>query len=214
MESRLVVFGATGDTGSEVARQARAAGFEVRAAARSLERLDPELVDHPRCTPVCVDVADGAAVDGAIAGCSQVFAALGYKGPREPLLLPFVVQVVQSMREHGAHRFVYQASAMNSAPGQPSGIQVRLLRPLIGAVIGTQAIWSEHDAVLRFLAGVSDLAWTVTRPGRLVAGESAGTLEPSEGPGGGVRYVDLAAFVLRALEGRYVREAPYLRYAR
>ncbi|MEN0067021.1 MAG: NAD(P)H-binding protein [Myxococcota bacterium] len=232
----LVVFGATGTTGSHVLRQALDGGISVRAAVRSPNKLPPNLVaDQPqaklgrnqnsskqslresdRLEVATVDVTDTNAVARAIQGATMVFAALGYTGdPGRPVLLPFVQAVVQAMREHGARRFVYQASAFNSEPGQSNPVHIRyLLRPLVGSIVGAHPIWNEHDAVIRFLVEeVSDLEWTVTRPGMLSDGQSKGVLAVRATPGGGVTNRDLATFSLNAVRtGDHARSCPYLGY--
>lgn len=212
----LVVFGATGTTGSYVLRQALDQGISVRAAVRSPDKLPTDLRNHERLEIITVDVTDTAAVDQAIQGSTMIFAALGYTGkPARPILLPFVHTVVKSMREHGVRRFVYQASGLNPTPGHPNPAHIRLLvRPIIEWMLKLQPIWNEHDAVIRFLVEeVNDLDWTVTRPGVLSDGESKGTLAVHDKRGGGVQYRDLATFSLNAVQtGEHARSCPYLYY--
>lgn len=215
-EEWLVVFGATGTTGGYVVRQALEAGLSVRAAVRSPEKLSADLANHERLDVVKADVTDAAAVANAIVGATMVFAALGYSGrPERPVLLPFAQTVVRAMREHGVRRFVYQASAFNREPGHPNPPHIRLLlRPAIGWALGIEPIWSEHDAVIRFLTEEArDLDWMVTRPGQLSDGESKGRLAVGDAAGGTVMYRDLAAFSLDAARtGAYARTCPYLTY--
>jgi len=212
----LVVFGATGKTGSYVLRQALEAGLSVRAAVRPPDKIPPELRDHDRLDVMTVDVTDAATVARAIEGTTMVFAALGYKGrPEHPILLPFVRAVVRAMREHGAQRFVYQASGLIPLPGQQNPAFIRLFaRPILEWALRVQSIWREHDAVLRFLVeDVTDLDWTATRPGILSDGESRGALAVSARRGGVVQYPDLASFSLEAVQtGAHARSCPYLYY--
>lgn len=216
-EGTLVVFGATGTTGGHVLRQALGQGLRVRAAVRSPDKLPSELLQHESLQVVTVDVTDGDAVQRAIEGTTMVFSALGYKGRLpQPMLLPFVKQVVTSMREHGARRYVYQAASLTAQPGRPNPPHIRwLLRPLIASMVNTHGIWAEHDTVVRYLAEEApDLEWTATRPGMLRDQESKGTLVASETRGGAVTNRDVAAFSLEALRtGAHARTAPYLRYA-
>ncbi|MEO1234520.1 MAG: NAD(P)H-binding protein [Myxococcota bacterium] len=213
---RLVVFGATGVTGGYVLRRALDQGLHVRAAVRSPDKLPSDLADHERLEVMKVDVTDTAAVARAIAGVDMVFAALGYKGqPDRPVLLPFVREVVRSMRQHQARRFVYQASGLSSDPNHPHPAVIRyILRPLVGWVLGVRALWSEHDAVIRFLAEeAGDLDWTVTRPGMLSDGESRGVPIAHETRAGPLNYRDVAAFSLDAVtSGAYAGACPYLAY--
>ena len=211
----LVVFGATGTTGSHVVRQALGKGMSVRAAVRSPDKLPAEFLNHDRLETVQVDVTDAAAVARAIPGSTLVFAALGYNGnPGQPVLLPFVHAVVAAMREHGVRRLVYQAAALNPEPARPNPFAIRLARSVIAWVLNTGSLWGEHDAVIRFLTQeVADLEWTATRPGRLSDGESQGVLTAGAVRGGGVTNRDLAAFSLDALiTGAHARTCPYLRY--
>lgn len=215
-ERALAVFGATGTTGGYVIQQALDAGLSVRALARSPGKLSKELSAHERVEVMEADATDLVAVSRGVEGVGMVFAALGYKGtPERPILLPFTQNVVRAMRQHGATRLVYQASALNQVPGQPNPLPVRVLRPIIGWTLRTNPLWHEHDAVIRFLVEeVDDLEWTVPRPGRLLDEPSKGTLVAAQASGGAVAYRDVATFSLEALRsGSHARASPYLAYA-
>lgn len=212
----LVVFGATGRTGTHVVRTALEDGMAVRAVVRSPARLAEDLRRDTRLEVAEADVADPAAVDRAVAGGAMVFAAIGYKGTGHgPLLVPFVTGLLASMRAHGVRRLVHQASGLNAPHASASAMPVRLLRPLLGRMLSTSALWDEHDAVIRLLLEeASDLDWTVTRPGRLKDSDSKGTLLASSKSGGALACCDVAAFSLDAVRsGAHARTWPHLRYA-
>ena len=73
---KLVVFGSTGGTGSQVIRQALEQGHDVTAFARSPEKLTQK---HERLKIVQGNVLDYPAVEQAIAGQDAVLCTLGQR---------------------------------------------------------------------------------------------------------------------------------------
>ena len=68
---RALVTGATGFVGSAVARALAGAGWEVRALVRASS--DRRNLQHLAVDPVVGDLADGAALDYALADCQALF---------------------------------------------------------------------------------------------------------------------------------------------
>ena len=132
--SRVLVTGAGGFVGSAVARQARAAGFEVRAMVRSIARaattldgLDIELVE--------ADMRDRAAVDRAIDGCRFLFhVAADYRlwapDPREIVRtnVDGTRHLMEAALAAGVERIVYTSSVATLAlrPGAVADESVAL----------------------------------------------------------------------------------------
>jgi len=82
---RLTVFGATGRIGSEVVRQALAAGHEVAAVVRDPARL--AVPAGPGLGVVTADVMDPAQIGPAIKGSDAVVSALGPRKGGPPAVL-------------------------------------------------------------------------------------------------------------------------------
>ena len=77
----ILVVGATGGTGKEVVRQAREAGYRVRALVRDADKARGQLGSDVEL--VVGDVRTGAGVDAAVRGVDYVVAAGGSVGDPE-----------------------------------------------------------------------------------------------------------------------------------
>ena len=113
--STVLVTGATGTVGNAVAAQLAAAGAEVRALVRDVERARSLLPDG--VTPIPGDVTDSASVTAAVAGCERVFHAAGL--PEQWRLdaedfrrvnVGGTANVVEACLAHGVSRLVYTST--------------------------------------------------------------------------------------------------------
>ena len=77
---KVIVFGATGKTGQHVLHAALAAGHEVTAFGRSVDRID---IDDPALETHKGDVFDTDSVTGAVAGHDAAIVCLGSTGLRD-----------------------------------------------------------------------------------------------------------------------------------
>lgn len=77
----VLVFGATGDQGHSLLRQAVAAGYRVRAATRDPARF--AVAAFPGVTPLAADFDDQASLDAAAAGCSGIVMHLPFTFDRD-----------------------------------------------------------------------------------------------------------------------------------
>ena len=215
MTKRIVVFGATGATGSHLIKQALNAGLTVRAFVRSPDKLPADVRKNPMLEVFQGDLTDMAAIDKAIEGSDFVVSTAGdAKASKGKMMTAFVTQAVQSMRKYGVKRLVYQAGAFSPMPGQTLPLMLRMMRPTIGAMLGMTPMLDDNDAVMAYLVGnASDLDWTVTRPGMIREAASKGTLKGSTTPGPAVTFADLAAFNLATAQSNtFVHESPYPAY--
>src|SRR5437660_279547 len=69
-----VVTGASGNTGSAVAKNLLAKGQKVRVIGRNLHRLDPLVTQGAE--PFVIDLADAAALSRAFTGAQGVYAMI------------------------------------------------------------------------------------------------------------------------------------------
>src|ERR1700761_1107012 len=102
---RVTVFGATGGIGTEVVRQALAAGHEVVAVVRDAGRLT--VPAGAGLGVVTADVMDPAQIGPAVKGADAVVSALG-PGPGGPatVVAGSVCSVVAARGESGVRRLV------------------------------------------------------------------------------------------------------------
>lgn len=189
---KLIIFGATGQTGQELVKQAIDHGHEVTAFVRSPEKLT---LRDERLHVVKGDVLDQA-VTTAVAGQEAVLTALGteslaYSGFLERSL----VRIVTAMKKQGVDRIGYVASAGvdDELPGVQGMLAQRILKnPL-----------KDHRQAIALLQQ-ADLNYTVARPLRLLNGPLTGLYRQADTgvpeDAKQINRADVAHFLLQAIE--------------
>ena len=179
---RVVVFGSTGRTGSAVLERAIARGHEVRAFARSPEKVG-------RGAEIVVgDAFDADAVAAAIRGRDAVITALGVPivGPTTDLSRP-TAHVVDGAAATGVRRL----SAVLSTVVFLTKVSERFAENR-----------KEHLRNLETLRG-SALAWVGLCPTSIEDRPGTGSyvaVIDGKAPGGGISRFDLADALIDALE--------------
>jgi putative NADH-flavin reductase len=159
---RITVFGATGGTGIEVVRQAREAGHEVTAVARSAASF-PAGVEVVRA-----DVMDPAAIAPAVAGRDAVISALGHRpGHDEPVCAPGASSIGQAMTATGTRRLVVVTAAGHVTDPHDDFVTAKILKPALWRFL--RASFTDFVATEEIVRG-SGLDWTIMRPPRLTEG--------------------------------------------
>jgi putative NADH-flavin reductase len=162
---RLTVFGATGGIGTEVVRQALAAGHEVVAVVRDPARL--AVPAGAGLGVVSADVMDPAQIGPAIKGSDAVVSALGpRKGGPVTVLADSARSILAAMDQAGVRRLVLvSASGAFIEAGDPFVTRV-VVKPLLqrilrDAMIDTRAMAAEVRA--------SGTDWTLVQPPQLTS---------------------------------------------
>jgi putative NADH-flavin reductase len=208
----ILVFGASGATGTEVVGQASQRGHRVTAFIRS--GAAPATAAHEP-TIVRADVRDRDAVTTAVDGHDAVLCALGAATPlrRDPVLVEGIRTIVTSMEGKGVPRLVY-LSFLGVREGRPqlSFLGRRLVAPLL-----MLNVVADHEAKERIIRE-STLEWVIVRPPRLTNGPRRGTYRSGVGIQATsmiprISRADVADFMLRQLEqDTWVRQAPAVMY--
>ena len=205
---KVVIFGATGQTGRLLAERAVAHGHGVTVFAR-----DPGSLSAPDGSVRVVrgDVLDAASVDHAVADQEAVLVALGTAARRgSPQVLPDGIRhILDAMERHGVRRIVVLSAA--GALHEPVGSIVGSLG-LILARAFLPGVYREHRAMLEELR-TRNLDWIAVRPVILTNGPWTGRYRVAvEGiPRGGYRVsrADVADFMIRQLTSdEFVRKMP------
>ena len=210
MTDTILLFGATGGTGTKIVDQALARGLKVRAAERD---FPDGFGDHPEVEKRQADLIEGG-FDELLDEVSCVVSAVGLgRDPKTllnppPLYTEGAVQIVKAMRRTKVKRFV-TISAAFADPKASVPMWFRL------ATAGLERIFRQMGEMERVLRVCDDIEWTACRPGWLLNREHTGDFEVAldDLPKGTLRTrrADLAQFMLDcALEGKHVHETPFI----
>jgi putative NADH-flavin reductase len=157
---RLLLFGATGGTGREIAAQARAAGHEVIAFARA---------EHG-------DATDRAAVARAMPGHDAVVSALGRGNSfrSEQLLSRSMAAILPAMQREGIRRLIVISALGVGESHDEAPLLARIFfRLALRHIYADKAI--ADDFIRR-----SSLDWTIVRPTMLTNGPRTGSYRAGE----------------------------------
>jgi len=201
---KVLVLGATGRTGRQVVRRARARGHDVTALVRDPAALDG--TDGVRV--VTGDVRDAAAQ--AVSGQDAVISALGPDG--DPAIITGgLQQVVAAMDREGVRRIAVVLGAGLLLPEDEQGLAGQAAALLVRALNGADL--EEKRRQLELLRA-SDLDWIAARPPRLVDGPETGAYRAGLFPTSlrdTLSTADLADFLVRQAEHPiYPRQAPLI----
>jgi len=204
---RIVIFGATGQTGRLVTNQAVSAGHDVTAFVRDPGRLN---VPGGSVRVVQGNVLDAALVDRAVAGQEAVLVALATATRGQPPVLPEGIRhILDSMEKHGVRRIVVlsAAGALHEPAGSVVGsLGLRLARAYLPGV------YREHRAMLEELR-TRNLDWIAVRPVILTNGPRTGryrvVVEGIPRWGFRISRADVADFMIRQVTSdEFVRKLP------
>jgi len=197
----ILIIGASRGIGLEAVKASLAAGYTVRALARSADDI---ALNHRQLNRICGDARDEALIVQALEGATAVIQALGV-----PITATTVLQrttlfseasrvLVGSMRTTGVRRLVAVTGVeTGDSRGSAGFLHARVLFPLI-----LQRIYSDKNAQERIIQA-SGLDWTIARPGVLTNGPATGRYqvltEANSLRGGFISRCDVADFLVRQL---------------
>jgi putative NADH-flavin reductase len=208
---KIIVFGASGNTGSEIVKQAIARGHSVTAFVRNPDSLREE----PGLRVLRGDVFDPVEVADAIVGHQAVLSALGPRTLKKTdLLARAIPNILAGMRRHYVSRLiVLGAAGVQPAYGK---YQNALTRIIFWVAMRTMLRhpFADQAAQERLLAA-SEIDYTIVRPPRLMDTPFTGKYRvvPDALPSGSTRIsrADVADFMLMQLtDPRFHRQGPYI----
>lgn len=209
---KLVVFGASGRIGTELVRQAVAAGHAVTAVVREGSGLQvplPELrlvaarsgVAGGRAEVVTADVMDPRSIAPILSGHDAVLSALGPrpKGPSD-VLTASARSTLQAMSESGVRRYVV-VSVAGIHTGGDDPVTKYVVKPILQRIL--RESFADARRMEELVAG-SDLDWTIVCPPRLTNGAAKTTIRSNtEGTvrgGFSMTRADVATYMLQAID--------------
>ena len=200
----LLVLGANGPTGREVAQQALARGHRVDALTRHPETFP---LRHERLRVVAGDATDPAVIDDAVAATDAVICTIGAAFTLKPVQVYSATTrgLVAAMENHHRRRLIVVTSAGVRRSHHQSGItQVAayaLMRHILGRTVYDDMVKMEA------LVTASTLDWTIVHPPGLVSLQGHGyAVATDEIEGNLCARDDLARLLLDQLaEDRFFR---------
>jgi len=165
---KVIIFGATGGTGSQLVTQALEKGHDVTAFARRPEKLE---LDHQGLKVVQGDVLDLASVEMAIQGQDAVLCSLGTPPMnKKKLRANGTKNIIHAMEKTDVRRIICQ-SALGCGDSRhllPFHYKYLIL-PLI-----LRHVYADHEIQEKYIRE-SKLKWTIVRAAALINGEHTGT---------------------------------------
>ncbi len=157
----IALLGATGMVGSYVLSEALSLGYDIRALARTPEKLDT-LKD--RITIIQGDARDAAAIDALIEGSGIVISALGpVKADGKGAMMISTTAtglIIDAMGTHNIQRYIVVSGAAVEMPGDDRNLTGWLVEQ--SATIALHDTLKDKQAEYRLLAD-SPVLWTLVR---------------------------------------------------
>lgn len=215
--TRVLILGANGQTGRQIAQLACQAGLHVRGLVRKQPGADDAL---PDVDYVIGDSTRPGDVMHAIEGCDSVVMALGHPQKWNSVFVPppdnkhlleeSARTLIEAMQQSGVRRLV----AMSAAGAGASISQVPGWMKLMIRMTALSAQYSDHTAQERVITD-SSVDWTIVKPARLlnepVFGQLAVINDGSKQPANTISRCSVARFCVEALTANsYVRRSPLI----
>lgn len=206
---KVIVFGATGKTGSAVVQRALECGYAVTAFVRNPDKIT---TSHPNLTVFKGDVLDPASVKQAVQGHDAVLSSLG-AGLKGTVRSEGTKNIVQAMKNAGIRRFISQSSL---GVGDSRGNLNFYWKYLMFGLLLRKA-YADHGLQEQHIKS-SELDWTIVRPGALEEGKRTDRYQHGFSPTTRnlkltISVADAANFMVRQIQDdTYIHHAPGLSY--
>jgi putative NADH-flavin reductase len=206
---RLIIFGASGQTGRSLLQQA----LEQNHSVTGFVRQPGKVVNaDSRIRIVEGNVQDYAAVSAAVPNHDAVVSALGVGTPlqHDQAVIEGVRNIIRAMQEHGIRRLIYLSFIGVPESRSSVGVVLRYIAP-----IPLRHEIADHEAK-EALIKASGLDWTIVRPPKLTGGPRTARYRSGENittwkPLPLLSRADVAHFILQELAAPvYLGRAPRL----
>jgi len=196
----LAILGSTGFVGTLLIRKALKAGHQVKALARSPEKLG-DLKD--KVEVVQGDMFNPSALQTLVQDVDAVISVAGpprtvrHDSEKHAVSTKLLVEAMKSAK---VDRLITITGAAAKVPGQKLGFKQSLLRLLLANVVAPDVIKTK-DIELKTVAA-SGLNWTVLRPPIIGSGKPTGKVAASESDMTGTKIdvEDITDFILSVLQ--------------
>jgi putative NADH-flavin reductase len=168
---KIVIFGASGKTGTLLTKQALDSGHQVTAYVR---RADSMKLQHPGLKVVVGNLDDSAKIKEAISGADACISTLGGNSltKHSTEIIKGIDNIVTLVEQAGIKRFVYLSSL---GAGESRFVMSLFIRFFIADIM-LRVPLSDHTTNEKRIAK-SKLHWTLVRPAGLTNGPKTGRLK-------------------------------------
>lgn len=208
---KILVFGASGDTGSQLVSQALKQEHSVTAFVRTPSRMN---LSHQNLHIEQGDVSDYQQVENAMANQDAVFSTLGASSPfkRDHKLIIGIQNIVAAMTKQNVSRIIYQSFLGVKEYRKELGFMLDVIMPLVlkKVIVDHE---TKEDAIIK-----SALDWTIVRCPVLTDGPLTAKYRVGEHitPLSVVPLIsraDVADFMLKQLiDNTYLHKKPRIMY--
>ena len=192
---KLAIFGATGNTGVELVKQALEKGHQVTAFVRDPSRLS---IKHNQLNLVTGDVFDPASVAEAVQNQDAVVCALGARDLKKTTIRATgTTNIIQAMKQHGVQRLL----VVTSMGTGDSWNTLSLINKFFYATL-LKSSREDHEAQETVIRK-SGLDWTIIRPSGLTDEPRTGVYEVGENipaKTSKIARADVADLIVKELE--------------
>jgi uncharacterized protein YbjT (DUF2867 family) len=206
---KVLVIGATGQTGRHAVRQLLARDHEVTAFARTPSKVTEK---SERLRVVNGDARDADSLDRAVEGQDAVLVAFGPRSLKKDDVQEVLMRnLIAAMKKHGVKRIVnLSAGGVGDSTADMPFLFKYIFVPLL-----LRNVFADKKRGEALLVA-SDLDYVIVRPGRLLNAPARGGVRASL-DGHGLQPVmtreDLAAFMIEQLTSdAWVRKSPLIGY--
>jgi uncharacterized protein YbjT (DUF2867 family) len=205
---KILVCGATGQTGQSLVPLLLAADFDVSVFVRSPQKLGA-LKD--KLTIMQGDARDAESLKRAVAGQDVIMSTFGTRSMKKSdIQETFMRNLVAAMKANNVKRLINLSARGAGDSYEGSGISFKLMQ----ATILKQMYADKNLGEALLLA--SDIDYTLVRPGRLTNGSAKGNVKASlDGVGlsTSISRQDVARFMVSQLDDKaWIRKAPLIGY--
>lgn len=197
MKKRILIFGATGGTGSELVKQGLEKGYRVKAFVRTPSKLK---MRHKNLEVAQGDVLNYEDVLGAVQNQDIVFCTLGMPASdKTTLRTDGTSNIVKAMEASGVNRLICQTSLgyADSKEVLPWHMKYIIVPFILKNAFRDHEL---QEAVIK----KSSLDWTIVRPGNMTNGKRTGKYQHGFEPTAKIKLkisrADVAEFMLKQAE--------------
>jgi len=207
---KLAIFGATGETGKQLVKQALEKGDEVIAYLRNPSKLN---IKHESLKIIHGELTEKTAIERAVSGVNAVISVLGPRGGSKSKPITQGMQnIILSMEKHNIRRLIISSTLSLSDPDDLPDFKSRILINLVKLI--NHAAYEEIINVGKVVRN-SNLDWTIIRLSLLNNNPKSGKVKVGylgkKEVGLKISRADIADFMLKQVQDtKYIRKAPVI----